>query len=876
MLTLKQMPRVLAFSVGLTCVLIALSCLPLLPENSTVAQSDCSIIYAPGNGWIIDLCAADPSIPVPMDVLLDGNSQGQAALVRIYHRSQSDPGSPQVAVIYASGFIRLKQNADPTPPIPFGSSFVLGPAYWSDTPAYHHNPQLYQLAVDTTWLPTGPLRMWAKGSNHDFDVAYELTLPPPRDHQTRLYVTQVYTATASITIDPSRRVESQGFKLVQISSMFINEAGTCDGGDTGCHDSDGARFIGGDLARHQVAFADVVPPSFVFSPTLPLGSTWLDALHSDDESWQGNTPNVRVALDALPDSHTVTPQGWISATVYPTNDNANLWLHDDGPASQSWASGQSDQVSYWLLAQDDPPEPWADLGLRSGQTFLDFESNHNCTFVKHAGQPTTGELKTIASYSDTALELAYDLGSGDGNWVQIRCNFDPPLDLSLYDHLRLEWRGDPDTANSLEVGLINPGDSQEHIFARSYPHVTHHYWWGQLIIPFTFLHPWTEETSFDPSRVSALFVSVVKGSAEDTGGSGSVAIDNVGAYSVVSRAIPATFGMVSANTIAATATANWLAAQQQPTGLLKSWQEESSCVAHTYDQALALIVFSHRGMWTQADALVEALLETQNQDGSWFKSYDCSAGDPPCVHCHKWEGDISWAIYALSRYAAMGGQHSQAGEAMSKGATWLTTRLASDGCMMIDHTEGTIDAWWALQAAGPDYRDGADGLKSCLLTWYWNATMGRFKGGKDRWQPYLDNQTWGGAFLRAIGREQDARRALSYAHEVLRLPAQGGQLFGLDGQGGPWSVWNEGMGQYVAVGGDEADDFLQELLAQQRRDGAMPNSPDDFTGGGVWTCRWHGVAPTAWLYFALSSGEPFHSTTWMWLPLVLKDHLPDV
>jgi len=153
--------------------------------------------------------------------------------------------------------------------------------------------------------------------------------------------------------------------------------------------------------------------------------------------------------------------------------------------------------------------------------------------------------------------------------------------------------------------------------------------------------------------------------------------------------------------------------------------------------------------------------------------------------------------------------------------------------------------------------------------------MGHLKGGKNWWQPYLDNQTWGAAFLKAIGKGKKACRALSYAKEVLRLPAQGGQLFGFDGQAGPWSVWNEGTGQYIAMGGDGADDLLLELLAQQREDGAVPGSPDEFLGGGVWTTRWHGVAPTAWLYNALS-GQPFHPTRyfWVYLPIMLKNYAP--
>ncbi|RME43067.1 MAG: hypothetical protein D6791_16320, partial [Chloroflexi bacterium] len=822
--------------------------------------------------WTISTCATDPSVPATMMVRLDGGQlSGPVARLEIAHVTDDGTSRPTVAVLYASGFVRLKPNADPSPSIPFGSSFILGPAYWPDASTYYHNPQLTCLELDTAGLPAGPLRMQARGSNHDFEVTYDLRLPPPRDRQTRLHVLQTYTATANITVDPTRRAEAQGLKLVQVSSMFINEGGTCDEGHTDCHDSDGARFIGDDLVRHQVAFADLTPSTFLFSPTLHLGSTWLDVLHTDDKGWQGNPPNVRIALDALPPDRTITVRGWISATTNPSDDNVGLWLHDDGSASQSWTAGQSGQVGYWLLAQDDPPKPWADLGLRTGQTFLDFEDAFNCFFVHDVSQTVTGTVSTIPGYADTALQLDYNLGSTSGNWVQIRCNFDPPLDLSDYDHLRFDWRGDPETANSLEVGLIDQAGATQRIFARGYHHATHRGWWGQLVVPFNFLAPWHGGT-LDSSRVAAFFVSVVKDGTDDTGRVGSLAIDSLNAYNVASRTVPADFSIPMTHTFASTAAVQWLASQQQATGLLKSWAEESTCTAHTYDQALALLVFSREGMWTQADTLVGALAQAQNADGSWYKSYNCSNSGYSCVHCHKWEGDIAWAVYALSRYLILGGSHPQARAAIERGAAWLATRLAPDGCLAIDHTEGTIDAWWALQAAGPGYRDAADRLKDCLLAYYWDDAMGRFKGGRDWQQPYLDNQTWGTAFLRVVGREEDARRALSYAYEVLRLPAQGGQVGGFDGQGGPWSVWNEGIAQYVATGGQGANDLLLELLAQQERDGAMPGSPDDFTGGGVWTTRWHGVAPTAWLYFALTPGEPFHRTAWVLLPLVLKGY----
>jgi len=136
-----------------------------------------------------------------MQVLLDGDLRGEAVLVRVSHKSTQYSSVPQVAIFYSSGFLRLKPNADPSPPIPFGSSFVLGPAYWPDESTYHHNPQLNRLEIDTSKLPNGPLQMRAEGSNGVFEVAYKMALPPPRDRQTRLHVIQSYRATAATPID---------------------------------------------------------------------------------------------------------------------------------------------------------------------------------------------------------------------------------------------------------------------------------------------------------------------------------------------------------------------------------------------------------------------------------------------------------------------------------------------------------------------------------------------------------------------------------------------------------------------------------------------------------------------------------------------------
>src|SRR5262245_62087579 len=162
----------------------------LLLSCPVAARAACVPVYDGHNGWLLEACDSDPNVPATMALRVDGQGRGTVALVRVSHRSQSSDGVPQVAVLYASGYIRLKQNLDPPSPVPFGSSFVLGPGYWPNESTYYHHPVLDHLDITTARLPFGPLRLVAHGVNHDFDVSYEMTLPPPRDRQTRLHLTQ--------------------------------------------------------------------------------------------------------------------------------------------------------------------------------------------------------------------------------------------------------------------------------------------------------------------------------------------------------------------------------------------------------------------------------------------------------------------------------------------------------------------------------------------------------------------------------------------------------------------------------------------------------------------------------------------------------------
>lgn len=304
---------------------------------------------------------SDINVNQTMEVVLDGVSHGDMIRVTVKHKSENS-GIPEVAVIYASGYIKLKQNADPEPYLRFGGSFVLGPAYngtndTSEEYLYHHNPRLDRLEIDTSEIPNIPnssLNMKASGSNHDFGVTYEMIMPKPTDELTRLHVNQTYVANENITINQTARQNHEGFKLVQFSSMFINEGGNCDGGNIDCHDSNAARYMGQVLI--EKAFRNLTLPSFIFDNPVPMTQLWLDLLHTDNESWQGNTPNLRILLDSQYDGAIFVPQGWIQKDNNPNNDSVGLWIHDDGVASMNWSKGQEGRISYWLLAQDNPPE----------------------------------------------------------------------------------------------------------------------------------------------------------------------------------------------------------------------------------------------------------------------------------------------------------------------------------------------------------------------------------------------------------------------------------------------------------------------------------------------------------------------------------------
>jgi hypothetical protein len=261
------------------------------------------------------------------------------------------------------------------------------------------------------------------------------------------------------------------------------------------------------------------------------------------------------------------------------------------------------------------------------------------------------------------------------------------------------------------------------------------------------------------------------------------------------------------------------------------------------------------------------LASLQNADGAWYDGYYAASGSP--LTLNRWEGSVAWLVYALTRHVAAGGNPSFMTNAIN-GADWLKGQQMgfADGRVHTS-TEATLDAWWAFQATG--FQDEADKTKRYLLEEAWRKDQKRWNRGYQDPIIVLDTQTWGASFAKAVCLPSRGLAALSFAEYTLSTTDFSGTIRGLDGAG-PFSVWNEGTAQYVVAGGPGAGLYLNELRRQQRNDGAMPGSPNNFRGGDTWLTRWHGIAPSAWLYFA-EAGGPFVSTVAcpIYLPIILKD-----
>lgn len=322
--------------------------------------------------WVVQ--KQDSTIPEdPFEVFVNGQSCGTAKLLAFANRVDNTTRFPQVFTISAGGYLRLKAGADPQPPLPFGQSLVLGPAIFGtsfpsfpDTTLFF-NPQLQRVSIGT--FPIGPdtppgtlvieviandtnLPPQSTQTNQIMNLIWRIALHEPTDVQTQIDVDETFTFTENVTLDPGRTAEFQSFRLVQISSLFIDDAR---------QDVDALRYRDAQGRLVELFYTpDQAGRLLPEEPTALDPSSTLDSLHTDVIGEpNGNTPSYRIRVTQTDGgllAGPLVPRAFFVPTDNVNDDNLGAWIHQT--PSQPILAGMGGMIKYSVTATSDPlPEP---------------------------------------------------------------------------------------------------------------------------------------------------------------------------------------------------------------------------------------------------------------------------------------------------------------------------------------------------------------------------------------------------------------------------------------------------------------------------------------------------------------------------------------
>lgn len=305
----------------------------------------------------------------------------------------------------------------------------------------------------------------------------------------------------------------------------------------------------------------------------------------------------------------------------------------------------------------------------------------------------------------------------------------------------------------------------------------------------------------------------------------------------------------------------FLKQQDKNTGLFKSYDREN--ISHTYDQALALANIAsemeilspstnrYKTLERFGTKLANALVEIQNDDGSWNNAYEVFS--MKILAREKYVGVISWTTYALMRYGSVA-RNSACIQSAKRGGEWLKAQFKKGALIHtfqngteVAITEANINAWYAFHAIGEYHMAGE--IQDFLMTRLWDDSQGYFYAGFNitsnaaDTDPYLDNQTLGAYFLRLIGEPQKAAQALRYAREHFGI-FENGKLMGLDGRTSKMAVWLEGTFFYILAGGSGSQELLNQMNSYQNSKGGFPHDSKDISE--PWHTQMIGINATIW------------------------------
>jgi hypothetical protein len=477
---------------------------------------------------------------------------------------------------------------------------------------------------------------------------------------------------------------------------------------------------------------------------------------------------------------------------------------------------------------------------------------------------STGTVETTAGVFDNAVQLNWDIGTG--NWVQARYAFDGLIDLSLEDIFGISLRGDNGISNRVAVMFR---DADGVFFGFNCDNLSNvDRWMINLSLPkkllthfFTF-GPDPNDRIIDWSRIDRFYVVVGRPGEAQGGGSGRLAVDHVQADRAGDWPRQTEFENIVPDQASIDKSVAYILSKQNNTGLFTSWSSGSE--AYMYDQGLVLIVVTREGVWQNgipqnesaraAKKLADFLVANQKPAGNWASAWDAPTGNeigPPVG-----VGGDSYVVMALVTYANKAGD-AAAWDAAETAGEWLAGEIDEMG-RLVPSTENNLDASWELVATRR-WRD-ADRIEHYLLNTVWDPDLRYWwRGYAGTPDPFIamDCATWVAEFAKSsrVGRPDMAKAALSFVHRTLMTTDETYTYCGLDAMG-PIGVWCEGMAGYINAGGEGSQDMLNTMLALQSPNGGMPSSTENRWNCFGWLSTMTGLAPTSWFYFAQTK-SPF-------------------
>ncbi|PSJ16059.1 hypothetical protein [Nitrosomonas supralitoralis] len=307
----------------------------------------------------------------PFEIFINGESKGKAKVISFAKRVSDTIRFPQVLVIYSSGYLRLKASSDPTPPLPFGQSLVLGPAISGTSTSYPEktlffHPQLKRIDIDTSQLNQNiprrvliriasyahPKRLIKRSTtNQIMDLNWLLTLEETDGSTSRLNVEGTYKFTEEVIPDPYETKTFESFRLLQISTMFIDDVR---------HDVNALQL------HTENDILTLFYDSLLVNQLLPIMPRPLSSIQPMFDSIQtdgktplpnGNTPSYRIRINSITGSTNgpITIRAFFNSSQNMCHDNMGLWAFQQ--ISAFIKKGTTGSINYTVIASANPINP---------------------------------------------------------------------------------------------------------------------------------------------------------------------------------------------------------------------------------------------------------------------------------------------------------------------------------------------------------------------------------------------------------------------------------------------------------------------------------------------------------------------------------------